>query len=102
MSAPFPNPAWNNTLQVFQYVNTSLMDGWLGTSILITFWAIAFVRLKVYNNNISAFAGASFFLAIMGVLLWALDLANNYALVLSILMVTVAGLMLIVGKPQFE
>ena len=102
MPAPFPYPAFNDTLQVFQYVNRDLMEGYLGIGVLISLWIILFVRLKVYHNNPKAFAGSSFFLALVGILLWAVGLVNDLGLIVVIMMAVVAGVMLKSSEGAFE
>lgn len=95
----FTPPDANNTVQLLQYVNTTLVHSMLGIGLLLLLWVILFVRMNVVRSKM-AFASASFFTGIASIMFWGLGILNDYFLIFFLAMAIISAIVLTTSAYQ--
>lgn len=87
MSYDFTNISGaNNTLQLFQGVNDTLMFGWFGNLILMGLWIMLFLGfLNTTQDSGKAIAGASWIAFGFALLLRAVDLTHDLTVFITLI-----------------
>ena len=85
MPIPYPQPSFNTTTQMMEYVKT-VTDGWMFILVCIAIAVVIFImlRTKMYRTSDSLLV-ASFLTLILGSFLWAAGLIPGNVVVLFLL-----------------
>lgn len=90
----FPTPGVNSTVQLLQYENTVLLNGMLGIGILILVFTVLVVRMSAVKSKFS-FSVSAFVVGVLSVLLYGLELINDYTLVICVVLAVISVIFLI-------
>jgi len=87
-------PDVNSTVQLLQYENTVLLNGMLGIGILILVFTVLVVRMSAVKSKFS-FAVSGFVTGVLSVLLYGVELINDYTLVICVVIAVISVIFLI-------
>ena len=98
----YPLPV-NFTLptETLVYANT-VTGGWFWTLILLTVYIVVYTSLSYSTHTMKAFTAASFFGGMLSVFLYVMNLIQELALIISLILAIATFVMLLFSQSQYE
>lgn len=75
----------NNTVQLLQYINNDLVEGWFGAGLLLVLGFIIFTRMSVNKEWEEALTVTFLVLTVFSIFFRIWSLVNDYVLVVCVL-----------------